>query len=55
MGQRQIQEDEIYAQKPLFPHIFKACRDTPNGLPILNTGKTVLEDSEEDREALFEE
>lgn len=55
MGQRRIQEDEIYAQKPLFPHIFKACRDTPNGLAILSTGKAVLDDSEEDRVALFEE
>lgn len=55
MGQRQIQEDEIYAYRPLFSHMFKACRDTPNGLPILNTGKAVHDDSKEDREALFEE
>ena len=39
MKQRKVTEEEIYAQKALIPHIFRACRTTRTGLPIVNCGR----------------
>ena len=55
MNQREISEDEIYANKCLYPHIFKACRTTRTGLPITNSGKKVFDDPPEARKKLWDE
>ena len=55
MRQRKITEDEIYANKALIPHVFKACRKTRTGLPIENCGRKVFDDPPDQRRALWEE
>lgn len=55
MKQRQISEDEIYAHKAVYPHVFRACKNTRTGLPIENTGRKVFDDDEETRKAVWEE
>lgn len=54
MRQRQISEDEIYANLPQIPHVFKACRSTNSGLPVVNSGLKVFDESPEQREARLE-
>lgn len=55
MKQRQISEEEIYANKAIYPHVFKACKGTRTGLPIENTGRRVFDDDEKTRRAVWEE
>lgn len=55
MRQRQISEEEIYATRPLIPHVFDAYRKSKAGLPIIGTGKKVFDDSKAARLALWEE
>jgi len=55
MRQRKISEEEIYANKCLYPHIFKACRGTRTGLPIENLGRKVFDDDHDTRQAIWEE
>lgn len=55
MRQRAITEDEIYANKSHVGHVFKACRTTPTGLPIVGAGKNTFDESEEQRQARWEE
>ena len=56
MRQRQVTEEEIYQNKAMFPHVFKACKGgTRTGLPITNSGRRVFDDDEETRHKLWEE
>ena len=55
MRQRNISVDEIYHSKPHIPHVFKACRNTRSGLPIVRVGKKTFDDSAEERKRLWEE
>lgn len=55
MRQRKITEEEIYQHKSHVPHVFKACRTTPTGLPIMRNGRKVFDDSEEKRMKTLEE
>lgn len=55
MRQRQISEDEWYANKAQVPHIFKACRDTRTGLPVIGLNKRVFDDSSDERRKNMEE
>ncbi|PPJ60671.1 hypothetical protein CBER1_03433 [Cercospora berteroae] len=54
MRQRQISEEEIYANLPQMPHVFKACRSTNSGLPVVNSGLKVFDDSPEKRNERLE-
>ncbi|KAF2486985.1 hypothetical protein BDY17DRAFT_288105 [Neohortaea acidophila] len=55
MRQRQISEEEIYSNKCLYPHIFRACRGTRTGLPIENLGRKVFDDDDTTRRAIWDE
>lgn len=55
MRQRQITEEEIYAYRPQFPHIMKALRTTPAGLPTTGQGKATFDVSDEERRLAWEE
>lgn len=55
MRQRQITVEEIYSQKALIPHVFKACRGTRTGLPIVNQGRKVFDDDDKKRHAVWDE
>ena len=55
MRQRYVSKDEIDHHKTEIPHVFKACRTTRSGLPVLNTGRATFDDSPEERESVFRE
>ena len=55
MRQRQISEQEILSHKCLYPHVYKACRNTFGGLPIEGSGKKTFDFSDEERKAFMEE
>ncbi|KAF2165797.1 hypothetical protein M409DRAFT_24084 [Zasmidium cellare ATCC 36951] len=55
MRQRQISEDEIYHSKPHIPHVFKACKQSPSGLPFSRATRKTFDDSEAERLEVWEE
>ncbi|USW56787.1 Putative flavin monooxygenase, FAD/NAD(P)-binding domain superfamily [Septoria linicola] len=55
MRQRKITPEEILAHKCQFEHVFKACRTTRSGLPVVGTGRRTFDDSPEERKRLLEE
>lgn len=55
MRQRQISEQEIYANKSHIQHVFKACRETRTGLPIVGNGKNTFDVSDEERMKTWDE
>jgi cation diffusion facilitator CzcD-associated flavoprotein CzcO len=55
MRQRAISEAEIYHTKAHIPYLFKACRSTRSGLAVMNTGRRTFDDTEEQRQQLWEE
>ncbi|KAK4621443.1 Baeyer-Villiger monooxygenase [Fulvia fulva] len=54
MRQRAITEEERLAYLPQMPHVFRACRSTPSGLPVERPGLKVFDESAEKRNARLE-
>ncbi|KAK4495845.1 hypothetical protein PRZ48_013113 [Zasmidium cellare] len=55
MRQRKITQDEIYHSKPHIPHVFNACKQSPSGLPLSRSTRKTFDDSEEERQRVWEE
>jgi cation diffusion facilitator CzcD-associated flavoprotein CzcO len=55
MGQRKITEDEIYANKAQFPHVFKALKHTSAGLPMEGLNSNTCDVDEKERLAKWDE
>ena len=55
MRQRQVTEEEVYAYRPIFPHVFKACKSTFAGLPTQGVGKKTFDVSDGERRKIWEE
>ena len=55
MGQRDWTEEEQRAWKTFYPSLFKSGRDSLAGFPVARQEKSVLDVSDEVREAYFEE
>lgn len=54
MRQREVTEEERMAYLPQMPHVFKACRMTRSGLPVVGTTLKVFDESAEERNARLE-
>lgn len=55
MRQRDVTEDEIYAQKPQIPHVFKSIRHTAAGLPTEKTMLNTFDVDEKTRQGIWDE
>jgi cation diffusion facilitator CzcD-associated flavoprotein CzcO len=55
MGQRKITEDEIYANKAQFPHVFKALKHTSAGLPMEGLNSNTCDVDEKERLVKWDE
>jgi cation diffusion facilitator CzcD-associated flavoprotein CzcO len=55
MRQRTVTEDEVYAYRPTYQHVFKACKTTFAGLPTQSFPKMTFDVSDEERKKIWEE
>lgn len=55
MRQRKVTEDEVYAYRPTFPHVFKACKGRFAGLPTQGVAMKTFDVSEDERSIIWEE
>lgn len=55
MRQRKITEDEVYAYRPVYPHVFRACKTTFAGLPTTGVGKKTFDVDDDERRRIWEE
>lgn len=55
MRQRHVSEDEIYAHRPTYPHVFSACKNTFAGLPTTGVAKGCMSVPPDERRRIWEE
>ncbi|WPG98762.1 Hypothetical protein R9X50_00155600 [Acrodontium crateriforme] len=55
MRQREVSEEEIYAYKSQFPHVFKALRNTAAGLPMEKPDRNIMDTPPEERKVIWDE